>query len=82
MKIRWPGVLELDPRAVNVLDRLGIKTIDELILLRRTDLLRVKNCGLRTVDRIENELRKIGLSLAITEHPSTHEKCLAAIMNR
>jgi len=51
-------------RASNVLINKGVKTIGDLVKLRRIDLLRTINCGVRTVEEIEQELRFLGLGLA------------------
>ena len=64
-KFRRSDVRDLDlfVRALNVLVYSGIKTVDDLIPLKKTDLLRLRNCGMRTVKEIEALLLDNGLNL-------------------
>lgn len=55
--------LDLNVRAYNCLKRAGIYTIDELTSHTRTDLFKVKNLGLLTLERIEQKLALNGLKL-------------------
>jgi len=56
--------IDFSVRAKNILLNIGVKTIGDLVKLRRIDLLRTLNCGVRTVEEIENELCFLGLGLA------------------
>ena len=59
--------LEVDVRTCNVLSNARIETIGNLLNWSREDLLRVKNCGAKTVDQIEEVLSEFNLGLRIEE---------------
>ena len=59
--------LEVDVRTCNVLSNARIETIGNLLNWSREDLLRVKNCGAKTVDQIEEVLSEFNLRLRIEE---------------
>jgi DNA-directed RNA polymerase subunit alpha len=62
--------LALSARPYNVLRDGKIKTIGELVQRSRTDLLRLKNMGARSLDEIEEALKQRGQ--ALHPHPSPH----------
>lgn len=51
-------------RVANVLQRLQIATLRELLCLDRDQVLNVKSCGQKSVTEIEDRLEELGLSLA------------------
>lgn len=53
---------DLSVRAINQLRRMNVKKVDDLIKLKRTDLLRQRNMGKKTVSEIENFLCAHNLS--------------------
>ena len=55
--------LELSCRAQNCLKNANISTVGELVLWTAKDLLKVKNCGRKSVDEIRDELARLGLRL-------------------
>ena len=50
-------------RTMNVLEKLGIKTVDDLVVYNKSTLLAQPNSGKKTVQVIENALDSIGLKL-------------------
>lgn len=56
--------IDFSVRAKNILLNMGVKTVGDVVMLRRIDLLRAPNCGVRTVEEIEQELCFLGLGLA------------------
>lgn len=56
--------IDFSVRAKNILLNIGVKTIGDVVALERIDLLRAPNCGVRTVEEIEQELCFLGLGLA------------------
>ena len=59
--------LEVDVRTCNVLSNARVETIGNLTNWSREELLRVKNCGAKTVDLIEEVLSEFNLRLRIEE---------------
>lgn len=55
--------LDLDVRAFNCVLRAGVRTIEDLTRLSRSDLLKVRNMGVRTIDEVERKLEDKGLAL-------------------
>lgn len=55
--------LELSYRAENCLKNANVYTIGELVLWTAKDLLKVKNCGKKSVREIRDELARLGLHL-------------------
>ena len=55
--------LEVDSRTSNVFQNARIETIGNLKNWSRKDLLRVKNCGVKTVDQIEEALSEFNFGL-------------------
>jgi DNA-directed RNA polymerase alpha subunit len=55
--------LKLDTRTYNVLQNARIETIGNLTNWSREDLLRVNNCGAKTVDQIEEVLSEFNFEL-------------------
>lgn len=56
--------LDLAPKVTNCLARKGVKTVGDLITLRRKDLLKVKNLGSKSVTQIEERLSRLSLGLS------------------
>jgi DNA-directed RNA polymerase subunit alpha len=52
-----------------VLKREGVATADELILIRESDLLDMRNMGQKGVDEIKGRLAALGLSLRAEQQP-------------
>ena len=50
-------------RTMNILEKLGIKTVDDLVVYNKSTLLAQPNSGKKTVQVIENALDSIGLKL-------------------
>jgi len=59
--------LALDFRGNNVLHGLGIEFVGQLVLQNEQNLLRIENCGRKTVKIIENSLKKFDLELGLDE---------------
>jgi hypothetical protein len=57
------NTLFLSTRSVNCLKNNDIKTLSDLILKRESDLLRVKNCGRKSLNEIKGVLEGLGLKL-------------------
>jgi hypothetical protein len=60
------GVLELSVRAFNVLQQNGLDLIIDLVSITESELLKFKNCGLKTLTEIRNCLQRLGLDLSPT----------------
>jgi DNA-directed RNA polymerase alpha subunit len=56
-------VLNLDVRPANALRAMGVETLERLVQLTPTDLLRSRNCGHVTVRHIQEKLEQRGLGL-------------------
>lgn len=59
-------VLDLQPRISFPLDDAKIRKLKDLVVMNRTDLLKVNRLGVKAVDEIEHCLARIGLSLGMT----------------
>jgi hypothetical protein len=67
--------LDLSLRAVNVLRRMKISQVGQLLEYSASDMLKWKNCGSRTVAEIQAELLRLGFNLAGSNvSPMHHEK--------
>lgn len=55
--------LDLPTRVVNALLREGIETIGDLVERGREDLVNLKGVGRKSIDLVEGELEKLGISL-------------------
>lgn len=56
--------LNLSFRSYSCLSKAGIQTVANLVKLTSTDILGIKHLNLKSVEEIEKELGRIGLSLA------------------
>jgi DNA-directed RNA polymerase subunit alpha len=52
-------------RTTNVLAYMDVKTLADLVQYKKTDLLRVRNCGRKTVREIDDYLDSVGLSFGM-----------------
>lgn len=57
--------IDLSVRAANCLNNANITTVGQLRKYGRKNLLKLRNCGRRTVDEIENALSMLGLKMAV-----------------
>ncbi len=71
MSIATPGVLkmtveelDLPTRIINSLLKAGIKTIEDLISLKRLELVNIKNMGAKSLGQIEEKLKEKGIVLS------------------
>lgn len=55
--------LELSCKAANAMRNMGIETVNQLLTIKRSKLIRQKNVGRKTICEIEGELAFFGLSL-------------------
>ena len=55
--------MELSPRSSNCLKRASINTVDDLIKRTKTDMLKVRNLGSKSLDEIILKLETLGLAL-------------------
>ncbi|MEN3045747.1 MAG: DNA-directed RNA polymerase subunit alpha [Candidatus Hydrothermales bacterium] len=62
--------LDLSKRVTEALEEAGIKTLYDLVSLKRDDLLKIKNLGKKSIEEIEEKLRKFDLYLGM-ELPKT-----------
>lgn len=58
--------LELSVRAYNCLKRANIASLGELTRKSEEDLMKVRNCGRKTLDELKKKLEEKGLSLRLT----------------
>lgn len=58
------ATLGLSVRAENVIYALGVELVGELICKSASDVVRVKNCGRKTLAEIRSALATLGLHLA------------------
>jgi len=55
--------LDLSVRSSKCMSQLNVQTVGELVLLGETELMRVKNFGVTSLQEIKNKLGKLGLQL-------------------
>jgi len=55
--------MELSPRSSNCLKRANINTVDDLIKRTKSDMLKVRNLGSKSLDEIIIKLESLGLAL-------------------
>lgn len=56
--------LDLPTRIINSLNRAGIKTIEDLISLKRSELINIKNMGTKSLSQIEEKLKEKGVVIS------------------
>lgn len=61
------GILKISLRAYTALKKAGIFTIKDLLNKSKTDLLKIKNLGIKSVSEIETSLAYLGLTLKNVE---------------
>ncbi|MCL2587125.1 MAG: DNA-directed RNA polymerase subunit alpha, partial [Firmicutes bacterium] len=59
--------LELSPRSSNCLKRASINTIEDLTSKTKTEMMRVRNLGSKSLDEIILKLEQLGLYLKADE---------------
>ena len=59
--------LDLSVRAYNCLKRAGINTISELVQRNQEDMMKVRNLGRKSLEKVEQKLEALGLSLRPSE---------------
>lgn len=64
--------LKLSVRASNVLSKLNVNTVEQLLTYSRYDLLCERNCGDWTIEEIEEALARHNLKLAARSHYQEH----------
>jgi DNA-directed RNA polymerase subunit alpha len=71
ISITTPGLLkmtieeiDLPTRIINSLNRAGIKTIEDLLSLKRSELISVKNMGAKSLSQIEEKLKEKGIVIS------------------
>ena len=55
--------LEFTQRPLNCLKRAGINTVEELIKQSPEDMMKVRNCGKKSLDEVKEKLAELGLSM-------------------
>ena len=55
--------MDLSVRSYNCLKRAGVNTIEDLVKKSRSDMLKVKNLGIKSIDEVIAKLESYGLSL-------------------
>lgn len=55
--------MPMSARLASILDRLHITTVSELCLNTRTELLRIRGIGRKTISEIERLLKELGAEL-------------------
>ncbi len=55
--------MDLSVRSYNCLKRANINTVDDLIKKSKSDMLKVRNLGLKSIEEVVNKLESYGLSL-------------------
>ena len=66
--------LEISVRAYNVLHRKGINTIGDLKGYCLEDIRKVRNCGQKTLDEIENALNKFNINMKLNKKHQYYTK--------
>ncbi len=56
--------LDLPTRIINSLNHAGIKTIEDLISLKRSELINIKNMGTKSLSQIEEKLKEKGVVIS------------------
>lgn len=71
LSIATPGLLkmtieeiDLPTRIINSLNRAGVKTIEDLISLKRSELINIKNMGAKSLSQIEEKLKEKGIVIS------------------
>lgn len=71
MLVATPGLLkttieeiDLPTRIINSLNRAGIKTIEDLVSLKRSELINIKNMGAKSLSQIEEKLKEKGIVIS------------------
>jgi DNA-directed RNA polymerase subunit alpha len=59
--------MDLSVRSYNCLKRANINTVDDLIKKSKSDMLKVRNLGLKSIDEVVQKLEAYGLSLRTEE---------------
>ena len=57
--------LDIPTRIVNALSRGGIETIGQLLGTPKTELLKIKNLGAKSLSIVEDKLREKGVALTV-----------------
>ncbi|MEN3045259.1 MAG: DNA-directed RNA polymerase subunit alpha [Candidatus Hydrothermales bacterium] len=57
--------LDLSKRVTEALEEVGVKTLYDLVSLKREDLSKIKNLGKKSIEEIEEKLRKFDLYLGM-----------------
>ena len=73
-------VLKLGVRAANCLRKIGVKTVEELVMHRQDDLLRTRNLGTTTLNQIVTALARYSLCLGMDKN--TISKRMASMPER
>ncbi len=55
---------DLPTRIINSLNKAGIKTVEDLISLKRSELINIKNMGAKSLGQIEEKLKEKGIVLS------------------
>lgn len=55
---------DLPTRIINSLNKAGIKTVEDLISLKRAELINIKNMGAKSLGQIEEKLKEKGIVLS------------------
>lgn len=54
------GLLNFSGRTMRVLSRLGIQTYEEIDGMGRKEICRIRGCGQKTIDEIDDKMRELG----------------------
>ncbi len=60
-------------RAAGLFDKLGLKTVGDLVERTPSELLRQRNCGRRTISELQGKLQDYGLSLSDPEQDDSQK---------
>ena len=55
--------MDLSVRSYNCLKRAGVNTVEDIVKKSRSDMLKVKNLGIKSIDEVIQKLESYGLSL-------------------